>query len=227
MSSATLKFRIFPNAKKADQDLIRDHRKEILRFWGPFRGWQPVLVPRLPDLPKRVQKALWWLTFEAPPGVPSRGQSIGWDHNKEAKELRSGTDAGFVPDSVWESTDPELLPDSLWDSIDRSLSMPGSEWEPLYTDTHVAINNSLHSSLWNSLWLSTIKYLGKKIMSIGRSFREPIQSSLLAMLFFPAVLVLMDDMQRANLFLPLIDLWKSGNYPIGIDSDGTVVVLVA
>ena len=80
------------------------------------------------------------------------------------------------------------------------------------------------ASLWDSLRDSLRYSLGA---SLGDSLRDSLEASLRYSLFFPCGFILADRPAQAARFKPLLDLWLAGNYPVGFDKDGNLLVLVA
>ncbi|MBU2509042.1 hypothetical protein KKE33_01500 [Patescibacteria group bacterium] len=99
---------------------------------------------------------------------------------------------------------------SLWDSLKASL------WDSLEDSLRTSLWDSLRASLWSSLW-----------DSLRASLRVSLWSSLRDSLFYSCGFILADKLEEAAKFQPLLDLWFAGNFPVGFDKDGNLLVLVA
>lgn len=90
-----------------------------------------------------------------------------------------------------------------------------------------SLRNQLVASLANRLWVSIGESLGNEFYSIGESLWGSIKASLLDSLFYPCANTLAGKSKEAAKFKPLLDLWLAGNFPVGFDKEGNLLVLVA
>lgn len=116
---------------------------------------------------------------------------------------------------------PASLPASLWDSLWCSLrdSLGNSLWNSLRDSLRDSLRASFEASLWASLR-----------DSLRASLRDSLWYSLWYSLFFPCGFILADrsdQTARTARLKPLLDLWLAGNFPMGFDKDGNLLVLVA
>ncbi|KAA0206605.1 hypothetical protein EDM68_01890 [Candidatus Uhrbacteria bacterium] len=56
---------------------------------------------------------------------------------------------------------------------------------------------------------------------------EPVWPLLMPLLFYPCCFILDDKPEEAAKFKSVLDLWLAGNFPVGFDAEGNLLVLVA
>ncbi len=99
---------------------------------------------------------------------------------------------------------------SIWDSFPRSLEWSfGRELDQLHTPRFKARSDH---DFWEAF---------------PASYRTLLQDSFFATLATPIDLELADRSTTAKRFQPLFNLWLAGNFPVGFDRRGFLMVLVA
>ena len=189
----------FPGRGEALMDILQ-----------PFYDWEPKLKPALPDLEEQAKKVIFWKEISGVRVFTGRE----FDSLKASLKdsLRTSLKA-----SLWDSLKDSLrtsLKASLWDSLEDSLRT--SLWDSLEDSLRTSLWDSLRASLWSSLW-----------DSLRASLRVSLWSSLRDSLFYSCGFILADKLEEAAKFQPLLDLWFAGNFPVGFDKDGNLLVLVA
>ena len=92
----------------------------------------------------------------------------------------------------------------------------------------ISDGGSLWASLWDSLWSSPRSSLRDSLRdSLWASLRDSLWDSLWASLFYSCGFILTNKPVEAAKFQPLLDLWLAGNFPVGFDKDGNLLILVA
>ncbi|MBI5654145.1 hypothetical protein HZC53_00605 [Candidatus Uhrbacteria bacterium] len=102
------------------------------------------------------------------------------------------------------------LHDSLHNSLVRSLR----------NSLHHSLHDSLADSLWNSLAYSLADSL---ILPDVNWDYDPLWESL----FFACGYILAGKPDEAAKFKPLLNLFVAGNFPLGFDEEGNLLILVA
>lgn len=100
--------------------------------------------------------------------------------------------------------------------------------ESLQASVQLSLGESLQASLKDSLLESFGSLFADSsreslIFALGDSLRESFEVSL----FYPCALVLADRPKEAAKFKRLLDLWIDGNFPVGFDVDGNLLILAA
>ena len=117
---------------------------------------------------------------------------------------------------VLKNSDTSLLEASLGDSLGDSLEE--------MQDSEDSFETSFGSLFWNSLFDSLFDSLET---SLWDSSRDSLRASLRTSIVYSCFYILDDKPKEAAKFKPLLDLWLAGNFPVGFDEDGNLLVLVA
>ena len=140
----------------------------------------------------------------------------------------------------WEPELKPVLPDLeerirnvvFWrDTLDVkvfTISDGGSLWASLWDSLWSSPRSSLRDSLRDSLWASLRDSLWDSLRdSLRFSLGFFLLDSLSASLFYSCGFILADKPEEAAKLQPLLDLWLAGNFPVGFDKDGNLLILVA
>ena len=101
-----------------------------------------------------------------------------------------------------------LLEESLWTSLGHSLE--GSFQTSLREPLRASLDESLNSMYW-------LKY------TLGYSMKASLWTSF----YLPCAFIIVGNEGQAARFKPLLDLWLAGNFPMGFDREGHLLVIVA
>ncbi len=178
----------------------------LMDILGPFYGWKPELKPALPDLEARVNSAVHWRRVKGV-GVFKASLDVSL-----LASLRASLGVSFR-NLLWASLHTTLgasLEASLSDSLRFSLGP--SLWASL--DDKISVSLSISS--WTTIWTS-----------IGPDLRYAFSDSLRKSCLFACGFILAGKPEDAAKFQPLLNLWLAGNFPVGFDRDGNLLVLVA
>lgn len=188
------------------ENLSPGNGAQIMKSLRRFYDWNPALNPELPDLQTRAQKAVFW---------------------REIKGVRTFRHAGEV--EVYTS-----LNDSLQSALLNSLEDPFRfSFQSSFSDP---IGRSLRSELGDAIWgsfrdsalepparpSSRPSSWDSTWGSVWESFWDALRGSL----FYAANFVPTNTYTAAK-FKFLHDLWLAGNFPVGFDKDGNLLILVA
>jgi len=134
------------------------------------------------------------------------------DLKEQAKKAIFWKDISGV--RVFTESDAGSLRDSLWASLWASLR--ASLWASLRASLRASLEASLEASLGASLGAS-----------LWDSHYSTLRTSYYVSLLYACAFILADKPVEAAKFQPLLDLWLTGNIPVGFDGDEKLLVLVA
>lgn len=174
----------------------------LMGILAPFRGWRPELKRASANLPKSARRAIFWSDIA---GVRKFRAA-------DADELQDLVDA--APETwLFLKLFPaikELFGVSLHASLEDALKEAGF--------------TARHFGLWSAS-------LGKVFVPGYGSYWAPLSATLDDALDFSLLYAcayeLLDRPAEAAKFKPLHELWRTGNFPLGFDKEGNLLVLVA
>lgn len=174
-------------------------QKEILeRITDPFRSWTPRLGARLPDLHARFERAMFWRRFR-------RVHPVSPD---ELPLAQRNVDDRLIGE-IWATQQKTMRP-PLWDELVKCATPPpGRAWDTLTA--------GVNASCWNAIK----EPLGA--LPEGVSHRASLWNSI----FYACGFAVVDATFSWEQFLPLHELWRTGNFPLLFDRDDDLLVLVA
>lgn len=128
----------------------------------------------------------------------------------------------------------------------RSLAKEAIFWLDLkgVQTFHAYESGPLWASIWDSLHGSLESSIGRELemlqsprfkaqhdqdfwSAFHASYRSLLQDSFFATITYPIDCVLADKPYTTKRFTPLFNLWLAGNFPIGFDRRGYLIVIVA
>ena len=170
----------------------------LMEIYEPIQNIELSLRPALIDLPDRGQDVVFWR------------------ENTKIKIVLF-REIGQIQTLVKASLEESLK--EVFDYLDKvtGVGLPRSDYQ-----------SALKVSLWDMIPTVKDEVYGNAfwVMAIESNW-ELFSRALMTSLNVPLQLVLANKSQEARRFKPLYDLWLAGNYPLGFDRDGKLVVLVA
>jgi hypothetical protein len=171
-----------------------------LAFWElyrPFYDWEPCLKPARADLQERVEEAIFWREIPGIVYLPG--------------EVMLRVLPGLIGEKLKQS-----LPDREWDEHWRYLCEEFTNYDQSASSAANECFDALTESL-RPIW-KKLEYLD----SFG--IEEDV---LWSPLYYATLFTFVGASGIAARFKPLLDLWLTGNFPIGFNKEGKLIVLVA
>ncbi len=176
---------------------------EIMKALHPFYSWRPVLKRVMPSLQEHAQKAIFWREITGVKTFKHTGEVEVWHSLRDSLRNAHFDDLEDAFRFSFQTSFRDTPSDTLHDELGNAI------WHA-YRDAvpRQARDNASCRSSWDSSW---------------EAFWSSLWDALRATLFY-AVSCTSDEMEK---YKPLFELWRAGNFPIGFDRDGNLLVLVA
>ncbi|MBU2509043.1 hypothetical protein KKE33_01505 [Patescibacteria group bacterium] len=201
-----------------------DKGHDIMRLLEPFYSVTDSvsfnLQPALPDLIQRSHQAIFWRDIQGVRIVPMvESDSLEELLHEKFKGEVTDDDRGAI---VREFDDS--LKDALRDSIKGMQTDECPRWARCLSDLRHGYGVS---GVIVPLIMNCVVWANAENKPISNAFMELIRLTLESLFMYQIGFTVADQPEMAAKFQPLLDLWLAGNFPVGFDKDGNLLILVA
>ena len=192
--------------------------EDIMAILRPFYNWQPTINKPDANLEKDANLAVFWTDVsgivcyqinEIDKAYASLDVEL-WDSFKSSLVGTMGSALGVEVNAEMRG----LLRGSLWDTLDGKFKGEFRDvvFEGLRSEYWFIARKSCGDMLWVRLWSSYCADLGLRLGNL---------------LFYSCGFALQGKVNEVGYCQKLLQFWRKGNLPLGIDGENRLVFLVA
>ena len=202
----------------------------LMKVVQPFYDWMPEIKPPLPNLEERARGAVFWHEFGAIRCIGAYDGAASISEDKLIEESLFGALCNEVDTA---------LGDYLQDIVEESL---GEYFTSLMREDMNIAFHELGTSLAVQPFIDALLFTCGKAVSkdieqwwenmfgeddYSASLLEVLVGALDTAFYFSLAFQYMNKFERVAQLRPFLELWLEGNFPVGFDSDGSLLILVA